>query len=221
MSKHIFLIRGSKAESHLDFKGRVGKALKKIKDFNEVDTLSFTISNELPPRISIIPLEKKKIASISVKMKNHIHIKEIYELTGFSGEYEVREELPVYYTKTWENGEQSPGVCLLTLFKQKKGISYDKFIDRWHNSHTPLSLKYHPLWHYSRNVVEDCKGNSEGWQGIVEEHTRTRSELLNPFKFFGNPLVIIQRMLNVYIDTKSFIDYNTMETYLVNEYHLK
>lgn len=63
--------------------------------------------------------------------------------------------------------------------------------------------------------------NSFGWEGSVEEHFRNRSELLNPFKFFGNPLVILPRMLQVYTDTRSFLDYKTIEPYLVGEYHLK
>ena len=63
--------------------------------------------------------------------------------------------------------------------------------------------------------------DSNAWDGIVEEHMRSRSELLNPFKFFGNPVVILPRMLNVYTDTKSFLDYNTIEPYLVAEYLLK
>ncbi len=63
--------------------------------------------------------------------------------------------------------------------------------------------------------------DEERWGGIVEEHKCRRSELLNPFKFFGNPLLIIPRMIQVYADTKSFLDYKTIEPYLVAEYVLK
>ena len=55
----------------------------------------------------------------------------------------------------------------------------------------------------------------------MEEQVRERRDLLNPFRFFGNPLIIIPRMLMVYIDTKAFIDYKSMETYLAVEYHIK
>ncbi len=91
----------------------------------------------------------------------------------------VEEAIPVSYDKNWEDLETTPGICLLTLFKQKKGISYDTFLDRWHNSHTPLSLKIHPLWHYNRNVVnKKLTRDSDNWDGIVDEHMRTKSELL-------------------------------------------
>lgn len=56
------------------------------------------------------------------------------------------------------------------------------------------------------------------YDGIVEEQVRTRSELLNPFKFFGRPHRVIQNMLAVYLDTKSFLDYKKIETYLAVEY---
>ena len=97
--------------------------------------------------------------------------------------------------------------------------SYKTIIDRWHKCYTPLSLIIHPHWHYYRNVVEiKLSEDSNDWDGIVEEHMKTRSELLNPFKFFGNPLMIIPRMINVYTDTKSFLHYGTIEPYLVKEY---
>ena len=70
-------------------------------------------------------------------------------------------------------------------------------------------------------MEEKLSNDSAQWDGIVEEHMRTRSELLNPFKFFGNPIVVIPRMIQVYTDTKSFLDYKSIEPYLVTEYHVK
>jgi hypothetical protein len=108
------------------------------------------------------------------------------------------------------------------LVSKKGNIDHASFIDRWHNSHTPLSLRIHPLWHYNRNVVLTSSGETKvGWDGIVEEHFRTRSDLINPFLFFGNPLVILLNMLEVYRDTRTFLDYKTIEPYLVREYHIR
>ena len=59
------------------------------------------------------------------------------------------------------------------------------------------------------------------FDGIVEEQVQEAADLLNPFRFFGNPLIIIPRMLMVYSDTRSFIEYSGMETYLAAEYHIK
>jgi len=158
------------------------------------------------------------------------------EIPGYAGSFRVKEVLPVAYEQSWPDGDITPGVCLLTLFQRKPSIDQAAFLDRWHNSHTPLSLRIHPLWHYSRNVVEQADRRTSGqedlslpgwgglgrcWDGIVEEHVRERRDLINPFRFFGPPAVIIQRMIHVYRDTASFLDYKTIETYLTREWILR
>lgn len=222
MIKQIYLVRGAQEESYDDFNKRIHLVAQNLIDQIEIEKLSFTITEKAPPKVSIIPFKKKKIAAITLFKMGIEPIDEILRIKGFEGAYSVTDAYPVVYEKTWVNGDKTPGICLLTLFKQKRGISYDTFIDRWHNSHTPLSLKIHPLWHYNRNVVDEkLFENAEPWDGIVEEHMRTRSELINPFKFFGNPLVIFPRMIQVFLDTYSFLDYGSIEPYLVAEYHIK
>jgi hypothetical protein len=221
MQKYIFLIRGSKEEPYGVFYRRIVDQCKTIALLHRPAALKLTLTSSPPPAISIIPFKKNRIAAISVTGFTGDLLLTIREVPGFAGGYSVQEALPVSYVKSWKDGEQSPGICLLTLFKKKKDIDYDTFIDRWHNSHTPLSLKLHPLWNYNRNVVrEKVMANSEDWNGIVEEHFRTASDLLNPFRFFGNPLKIAWNMLQVYLDTTSFLDYKTIEPYLATEIHI-
>ncbi len=222
MIKQIYLIRGDKRESYEDFRSRVENYVAETAKHKDIGKLSYTITIETPPTISVIPFKKKKIAVVSVRKHEPGFVEDFMKKQGFCGTYTVTEALPVSYANDRPGGIKTPGVCLLTLFRKKKNIDRATFIDRWHNSHTPLSIKYHPLWHYSRNVVERfIPETAEPWEGIVEEHMRTRQELLNPFRFFGNPLFIIPRMIKVYTDTKSFIDYPTMEPYLVNEFIVK
>ena len=222
MEKTIYLIRGSRTESYAEFKKRI---LIAAYDFNSTyspQKLKLVLTESKPPLFSIIPFQHKKIAVLSSYSDEAIIDTVLSSLRGYVGSFKVSEALPVSYTKTWADGVATPGVCLLTLFNKKKDISYDAFIDTWHNSHTPLSLKFHPLWNYNRNVVnENDANNKETWDGIVEEHVKTKNDLLNPFRFFGNPFVIIQRMIAVYKDTKKFIDYPSMQPYLAIEYYLK
>ena len=141
---------------------------------------------------------------------------------GYSGTFHVSEALPIAYKKDWDDGEATPGVCLLTLFRQKKGIDYDTFIYKWHNGHTPLTLKIHPVYHYSRNKVNEGLGNPPIWyDGIVEEHCRNRKTLLNPFIFFAKSGFAPINMIKTYFDVKGFIDYKSIETYLVAEFIIK
>jgi len=222
MNKTIYLVRGEKSESYNDFKARILLLIQNLVEINPSTLAKVVLTVEAPPAISIIPFRKDKITSISIKNKDANQFEEILNVKGFAGSFEVTEALPVAYDKSWDDGSLTPGVCLLTLFNQKKSIDYKTFIDRWHNSHTPLSLKIHPLTHYDRNVV-DQRGtrNTENWDGIVEEHCKTKSELLNPTKFFGGTLKMIPNMISVYTDTKSFLDYGTIETYLTSEYIIK
>ena len=222
MNKEIYLVQGNDAESYQDFQQRISGTVSEMNESLNPEAIKFTITEKAPPGISIIPFRKKKIAAISIFKSNTNPVDELKKLDGFRGAYRVDEALPVSYQKNWKDGEATPGVCLLTLFSQKKNIDYATFVDRWHNSHTPISLRIHPLWNYVRNEVKEAlTENSAKFNGIVEEQMRTEAELLNPFKFFGNPLIIIPRMLTVYADTKSFIDYPSMETYLAAEYLIK
>lgn len=222
MNKEIYLVQGVDSESYQDFRQRILAAVADLKTTFNPDAIKFTITEKSPPRISIIPFCKKKIAVISVYNLNADGSSVLKSTAGFRGAYRVDEALPVSYQKNWNDGKPTPGVCLLTLFSKKKNIDYATFINRWHNGHTPLSLRIHPLWNYVRNEVKDIlTEHAPQFNGIVEEQMRAASDLLNPFKFFGDPLIIIPRMMTVYADTKSFIDYSSMETYLAMEYLIK
>ena len=222
MNKEIVLIKGLENETYIQFSERIlslGNSFFKDKD---IVKLKVTLTVNPPPIFSVIPFKKRKIAAISFYSSNNKHLEMLRNEPGFDGCYLVHEAIPVAYKKTWDDGSATPGVCLLTLFRQKNGIDYETFIHRWHNGHTPLSLKIHPLWNYNRNVVkEKLTDASYEWDGIVEEHFRTTSDLMNPVKFFGNPLIMVYNMLRVYFDTKSFLDYKTIEPYFATEIWIK
>ena len=77
-------------------------------------------------------------------------------------------------------------------------------------------------YHFEHGNVVDFGGYAMPvwYDGIVEEHCRSRKELMNPFIFFGKPLKAPINMIKVYFDVKTFIDYKSIETYLVAEYHV-
>jgi hypothetical protein len=222
MNKEIYLLRGTDHESYQAFYNRVADMTSALAKEVNPEALKFTITEKAPPALTIIPFKRSKIAAISVYKSNPKPVEALRTAEGFYGAYRVTEAMPVAYQKSWKDGDPTPGACLLTLFSKNKSIDYKTFIHRWHNGHTPLSLRIHPLWNYVRNVVTESLFENYGWfDGIVEEQVREAPDLLNPFRFFGNPLIIVPRMLMVYSDTKSFIDYPGMETYLAAEYHVK
>ena len=221
MNKQIYLIRGLENENHPAFTFRVFEIARKLAPNPAIKALKIAVTTAHPP-FSVIPFKKKKIAAFSIHAETPETFPELISSDGFSGGFKVTEAIPVSYEKNWKDSEETPGVGLLTLFHKKKGIDQDTFIDRWHNGHTPLSLKLHPLWNYNRNVVEDKLTGHEAWyDGIVEEHFRERKDLLNIFRFFGKPHKVLYGMWQVYSDTNSFLDYKKIETYFISEYHIK
>lgn len=230
MQKLMIIFRGQARVSYSGFTDFMLRIAGKADEMFHPPQLHITFTDATPPVVSIIPFRKSKVGILSVYFEGGLPGEELQNFLAYcgsdaisllgrlAGAYSVEEALPVRYQKTWPDFEITSGVCLLTLFRRKPGTSHEAFLDRWHNSHTPLSLNIHPLWHYSRNVILDSAiVSSEPWEGIVEEHFRKRMHLLNPFSFFGNTVTIIPHMIEVYKDINAFLDYKTIETYLVRE----
>jgi hypothetical protein len=218
MQKMMLTYRGEPNENFQEFEQRILKTAEGLLDTEGIMKMSLTITKSNPPKLSVIPFSKNKIAILSIQSSREIELK---NLSGLIAAYLVTEALPVAYGKGWKDGETTPGACLLTLFNKKKKQSYDDFYKCWHEGHTPLSLEIHPLWHYNRNVVNTKIFGDETWDGIVEEHVKDKKQLLNPIIFFGGAFKMLYNMIRVYTDTKKFIDFPSMETYLVQETWLK
>lgn len=222
MHKEVYILGSTSEEDYKSFKTRVFKLNEDLLGRYELKSLKLSLTLKPPPGISVIPFKRKKVALISLFREEGPSMEEITKSEGFIGGYQVEEALPVSYSKTWDDRVATPGECLLTLFHRKPALDPKTFIHRWHEGHTPLSLKLHPLWNYNRNVVlNKVTENSLWYDGIVEEQFRNASDLLNPFVFFGPPLKVPLHMMQVWRDTKSFIDMKRIETYLTTEIHFK
>jgi hypothetical protein len=222
MHKEVYILGSIPSEDYKIFRNRIFKLSEKVLDRFGPETLKICLTLKAPPRISIIPFKKKKIAVISIRREEAHPVELIFGSEGYIGSYKVEEALPVSYSKTWNDGEPTPGECLLTLFHRKLSIDQETFIRRWHEGHTPLSLKLHPLWNYNRNVVKSVLTEDSVWyDGIVEEQFQKPSDLLNPIVFFGPLHKVPIHMVQVWMDTMSFIDMRRIETYLATEIHLK
>ncbi|MFO8130125.1 MAG: hypothetical protein R6T99_09530 [Bacteroidales bacterium] len=222
MYKQMYLFRGAPSMSRSSFKEQIWEITEKAACDASPCALSFTVTETNPPGISVIPFGKQNMACVSVYRKTNTPLDPLIHSLECTEAFAVKEARPVDHQRKWNSGEATPGSCLLTLFRKKRSIDYPVFIKRWHEGHTPLTLRVHPIWHYSRNVVtKKLKSGTKWYDGIVEEHTRKPSDLLNPARFFGNPLTMLYHMLEVFVDVKSFIDYGSIETYLTKEYHIR
>jgi hypothetical protein len=137
--------------------------------------------------------------------------------------YLVTESVPRDYDeRTWPDGERTPGVKLVTLFEKPARLTYEEFIERWHGSHTPLSLEIHPMWCYVRNVVaRRLTPEGPDWKGIVDEQFRSTEDLTDPTRFYGvsgDWKTNIQRVLD---DCRTFLDLERIQTAVMSEYILR
>lgn len=88
--------------------------------------------------------------------------------------------------RTWPDGEQSPGMSILTFFDKGDGVSDDDFYRIWHGEHTPLTFDIHPFWLYVRNqVLRAVTPGAPSVRGIVYEAAPTDEEVTDLPRLFG------------------------------------
>ena len=120
-----------------------------------------------------------------------------------------------YDTRSWRDGEPTPGAKQVTLLRRKPDLSQDEFLRRWHDVHTPLALEVHPLWAYNRNVVKlALTPQAPAYDGIVELIFREVRDLVEPMRFFGGKPENIQRIVE---DVKGWLDFEAVEYYAMRE----
>ena len=222
--KWIYVLRGN-GESHRAFGDRMHKEVGQYLLALGPSKLSLTLTETPPPKPSLFPFKNEPVAVFCIHDEQGDPSRFTEALTNaakaVSG-YEVEESYPIEYEKSWNDGEPTPSPILLTVLHKKQGISSDEFIERWHDGHTPLSLKIHPLWYYQRNVIrEPITQGADECDGIVLEACPTKSDLLNPTRFFGGALKMVPNMLRVANDIKGFLDMKKTETFYATEYHLR
>jgi hypothetical protein len=221
MIKLQLLLHGPRRVPAHTFAKTVERALPELLA-RQPDQLKLTLTTKSPPRLSIIPFSRRPLALFSIwtyqpELDWHAPLRSLGELAG----YQVTESIPLAYERDWPDGEATPGVGLLTLFRSRPGLDRQAFLDAWHGHHSPLSLEIHPLYCYVRNVVDrPVIEGSYRWDGIVEEQFLRADDLLNPLRFFGrgNPTAMVRNMVRVALDIRRFIDLRTMQTYWVSEY---
>lgn len=223
------ILRGDAAEPVAAFRDRVlGPLATRILGQGPRHLKLSTTAME-PPRFFPIPCSRERIALVSIWSEGGPGRKAdewARLVAGFwegpVSAYRVEESIPVSYERTWLPGERTPGIGLLTLFRPRPGISRDAFLAMWHQGHTPLALKVHPLWNYVRNVVEEVlMPDSPVPAGIVEEHCRSEANLLTSWRFFGGPLAMVPNMIRITLDIRKWMDLRGIQNYLIYEYWIK
>ncbi|MCA9528810.1 MAG: EthD domain-containing protein [Myxococcales bacterium] len=185
--------------------------------------LKLSLTADPPPRLTVLPLRRDNLLMVSAWGDvDTAAVARALEGPGveFFG-YAVDESYPVRNERTWPLGERSPGVVLLTLLARHPRFDPAAFVREWHGVHTPKALRIHPLWSYVRNVVTSpVAGEAPPFDGVVEEHFRTRADLLNPVRMFGGVRRFAPNMVEIARHARYFLDLQQTENYLLAEWRL-
>ena len=137
------------------------------------------------------------------------------ELTPRLAGYLVTESVPREYDRRrWPDGASSPGVTIGTAFVEKPGLALADFYHRWHESHTPLSLRIHPLTRYVRNAVARVlTPGAPPYRALVFECVDSLSTLADLDIWYGSP----EGRKEAVRDLLSFADYPSMASVTMSE----
>ncbi len=190
------------------------------------DNCKLTISAVDQPSVTILPLKRNGFAMISITgidpaaTLNELKLHQNADRLIYG--YEVHESPYLLSERTWDCGEESPGLILLTMFKQKQGLPKEKFMRIWFGEHSPMSIVIHPLKNYIRNVVTRyITEDAPKFDGIVEEHFASDRDLLNPVRMFGGIKKFLPSMLAVQRHVSTFIDLSQIRNHICREYLFK
>ncbi|MCH2172686.1 EthD domain-containing protein [Myxococcota bacterium] len=138
------------------------------------------------------------------------------ELSDRLAVYLVSESIPREYAeRSWPEDERSPGVCIVSAFPKPERVDDETFYACWHGSHTPLSLRIHPLTRYVRNaVVRSLTPGAPDYRALVCESVGSFQELADPMIFYGSE----EGRRETMEDLLKFADLETMQSVPMSEY---
>lgn len=198
-------------------------ALPRLAAIHPVERVKVCLSKEVIPWAKVIPFARDPIAVVSIwAERGTVDVRPWLEALRIDEKvasvYQVAESTPVAYTRHWDDLCDTPGAGLLTLFRRRPDLDQPTFLRRWHEGHTPLALRVHPLWSYHRNLVQKVlMPEFSPWDAIVEEHFERDMDLLDPRRFFGGALAMVPNMLRIAADVRRFIHLPSLQAHLVDE----
>jgi hypothetical protein len=226
MEKQIYLFRTPEHWEPQAFKRQIFEQLLPWLLQSNPQKLKVSLTESRPPRLTVLPLKRCGLAMISVwggtSSTDHSWHGNMASLGLTVEGYRVSESVPVAYNRDWPDGTPSPGVVMLTLMKKNSSLTQSRFMEEWFGRHTPMAMRIHPLWNYTRNVVEGTvlEGSSH-LDGIVEEHFRRLKDVTNPTCFFGGALNTFPNMCRVGLHANKFLEVSAVENYILTEYHIR
>jgi hypothetical protein len=220
-SKTLLVLRARNAEPSSRFDDDVTTRVRELlAGAHALEELVLHTTCAPPPRLALVPFRREALAMLGVRGSPESIATTAAALRplGTIERHLVTQSTPRARQRAWALGEQTPGVCLITSFRKKRGLDHAAFVREWHEHHTPLALETHPLAGYVRNAVHETHGApAPAWDGIVLESFASPDDLLHPLRFFGGGVSALRGMWRVATHVPRFLDLGTLENHLVRE----
>jgi hypothetical protein len=131
--------------------------------------------------------------------------------------YLVCESVPQAYgaAMTWQEGEPSPGLSIVTMLNKPEGADEKVFYHYWHELHRVTTAECHPFASYVRNeVARALTDGAPRYRGIVTESSPDVQDFLDPHRFYvsgGDKDQLRANQRRVVDETSHFIDFATIQ----------
>jgi hypothetical protein len=142
--------------------------------------------------------------------------------------YDVAEHLVVeslyedYDTRSWADGERSPGVLTVALIHRPEALSEPEWLHNWHEIQSPASGRLQPRQRYVRNrVVQHLSPDAPVVDGIVEEVWASPQVVADPDLFFnggGDPAVVREHLEEMMANVAACLDLEKLRSTTMSEY---
>jgi uncharacterized protein (TIGR02118 family) len=131
--------------------------------------------------------------------------------------WRVDVQRPIVWERTWPDGQDAPGVKMVSFMRRAEGLTHQQFVRHWTENHAPLARTHHiGLWNYTQNVVRRAyTPGGAAIDGIAELHFRSRESFEHEFYDSDEGRAIIRA------DVKRFMAKPGPETALMRERPIK
>jgi hypothetical protein len=121
-------------------------------------------------------------------------------------------------------GQRTPGITMLSLLERPARLSFEEWIRRWHEEHTPLAIEIQCTCLYVRNVVARAlTRDAPPWAGIVEEGFPTEA-VTDPMLWYeaeGSQEKLRENLGRMLASVRAFLDVERVESLPMSEWVLR
>ncbi len=127
------------------------------------------------------------------------------EIVGELHAYAVQEVPHWSCTRSWADGEPTPGFKMMALTRRRSGLLREEFQRHYRDVHALLAREHHPaLWSYTQNFVSaKLTPDAPDLDCLAEMHFRSVEDLHNGFYATGQSAGIIAKDVAKFMDQRS------------------